>query len=108
MAKRYEVYLDSYKGERVVRLTIHNHGNQQMPFYTLCGCANDMAELAIEILNGVKKLRAEQAEIKHLKKEIAQWEQEQARDNLEIKRLEERYKNLTYSVLEVGTEKCDE
>lgn len=61
MAKRYEVYLDSYKGERVVRLTIHNHGNQQMPFYTICGNADDMAELAIEILNAAEKLRAEQA-----------------------------------------------
>lgn len=61
MAKRYEVYLDCYKGERVVRLKIYNPGNQQMPFYTICGHANDMAELAIEILNAVEKLRSEQA-----------------------------------------------
>lgn len=108
MAKRYEVYLDSYKGESVVRLTIRNSGNQHMPLYTICGNADDMAELALEILNAVEKLRAEQAEIKHLKREIEQLKKEQARDNLEIKRLEERYKNLTYSVLEVGTEKCDE
>lgn len=50
--------------------------------------------------------RIGQAKIKHLKKEIAQLKKEQARDNLEIERLEENYKNLTYSVLEfVGTEK---
>ena len=62
MAKRYEVYLDSYNGKRVVRLKIHNPGDQQMPFYTICGYANDMAELAIEILNAAEKLRAEQSE----------------------------------------------
>ena len=63
MAKRYEVYLDSYKGERVVRLKIHNPENHKMPFYTICGYADDMAELAIKILNAVEKLRAEQAEM---------------------------------------------
>lgn len=62
MTKRYEVYLDSYNGERVVRLTIHNPGNQQMSLYTICGNADDMAELALEILNASEKLRAEQAE----------------------------------------------
>lgn len=70
LAKRYEVYLDSYIGERVVRLKIHNPGNQQMLFYTICGGADAMSELAIEILNAVEKLRAEQAEINHAKGDI--------------------------------------
>lgn len=51
---------------------------------------------AIDILEA----RIKQAEIKHLKCEIAQLKKEQARDNLKIKRLEESHKNLKYSVLE--------
>lgn len=44
--------------------------------------------------------RIKQAEIEHLKHENTQLKKDQARDNLEIERLEESYKNLKYSVLE--------
>lgn len=64
-------------------------------------------DLSQEDVEGMVCLTVDE-EIKHLKREIAQLKKEQERDNLDIKRLEERYKNLTYSVLEVGTEKCDE
>ena len=52
------------------------------------------------LLRDKLKKRIKQAEIEHLKHENTQLKKDQARDNLEIERLEESYKNLKYSVLE--------
>ena len=59
-------------------------------------------------LHQLLEKRIKQAKIKNLEHEIAQLKKEQARENLNIKRLEENYKNSKYSVLEIGTEKNDE
>lgn len=90
--ERKELKHEDFTG--AVVLTVEESKRISMFFGAVDCCSSD-----IKLTEGEKNLwknlneRIEQSEIKHLKREIAQLKKEQVRDNLEIERLEESYKN---------------
>ena len=99
LSKVWEFEPDDFTG--AVVLTVEE---AKLILYAIeCWDTVDEQIQAIDILEARIKQAEEfqkQEEISKLKHEIALLEKEQARDNLEVKHLEEHYKNLTYSVLE--------